>query len=331
MTDVFDPATRSILDQFDVPPMREGLADTIMAAAMTRPTLKTTPSPTSRPLSWPRNGARHSGSSRSWARKGIATTIMATAAFMTVSAAAAAGGWFGERVVQLPVIRSIATVMPEIVKAKPKGEAKTQVAAREILKPAPPPVIIQKPAPTPDAAPQANPEPPVTPMAIDMKPVRQEARVERFTSNAQRALDARDMRRAARGLPSNTQRERALIDQIRAAKSPEERATALTAARAVRQERRDRMELRRQQRGLAGSPGAAPVDGLAGSRRMALPLCSPEQARTPRINKCRPPRRACADIPAGKWLPPRCRAEAVVAPDKRLDAGLEQRAEIIPQ
>ncbi len=291
MTQEFDAATRAVLDHYTVPLPRADLADAIVAAAEASPATTV----------WPRSASR-SG----WARRTVIGSVMMLSA---VSAAAAAGGWFGERAVKLPVISAIATVMPEIVKAKPKAKAETRVVAKAIPKPVPPPTF-SKPnsSPAPDVA-----VPAVVPPEAALKMSRQDARKERFADTLIQRLDMRDARRASRGLAPNTERERALLQDFRTAKSIDERQAARAALRQLRIERRARLQ------GSAGEMNKEPAEQneLATLRRAdrmrafaRRPVCTAEQSNAADQYGCRVPRRTCADIPAGAWTPPRCRAQA---------------------
>ncbi len=289
MTQEFVEGMRSLLDQFTVPAPRAGFSDAIVAAAEA--------APTSSPVTtvWPRSPARSA-----WARRTMIGTMMMVSAVS--AAAAAAGGWFGERAVQLPVISAIATVIPDIVKAKPKAKAETRVAAKPIPKPVPPPTPKTQDAKAAPVAPVAGSTLPVTAMRY----ARQEARQERIAAKLTHRLDLRDARRAARGLAPNTGQERALLEQFRAAKSVEDRQAARASLRQLRMERRARFQERSGET-IIDQAVQSEAFGVRRAEHYRRPMCSPEQASTPRLNGCRLPRRACADIPAGAWTPPRCR------------------------
>jgi hypothetical protein len=313
MTQEFDAGTRAVLDSFTVPAPRAGLVDAIVAAALSNPA-----TPNLANTAWPRSAARSA-----WARRTMIGSVMLLSAVS--AAAAAAGGWFGERAVQLPVISAIATVIPEIVKAKPKAKTETRVAAKAIPTPVPPPTVsapvakpVANPAPTPAAEAFASPE-------VAEKSAQQALRKERFAAKLTERLDMRDVRRAQRGLAPNTERERALLEQFRAAQSDEEKKAARTSLRQLREERRSRFRQRTGQAVLGTPTDGAPADAQQtdirrGDRLRAYaqrPICTDQQASAPQQNGCRLPRRKCADIPKGAWLPPRCRAEVSPSDEER--------------
>lgn len=309
MTQEFDVGTRAVLDHFAVPSPRAGLADAIVAAAISNPVTADTLTPV-----WPRSAPRGA-----WARRTMIGSMLMLSAVS--AAAAAAGGWFGERAVQLPVISTIATVIPEIVKAKPKAKTETRVAAKPIPKPVPPPTHsapLANPAQKPVAEEVASPK-------VVEKTAEQALRKERFAAKLTQRLDMRDVRRAERGLAPNTERERELLAQFRSAKSAEEKQAARMNLRQLREERRSRFRQRTGQAVLSAPTERAPADAQhtdigRGERLRAYvqrPICTPEQARAPQQNGCRLPRRACADIPTGAWLPPRCRSEVKQTDEKR--------------
>jgi hypothetical protein len=297
------------LDQFSAPPPRASLVDDIVAAAST----------TAMAAPLPRSRTRF----RSWMRRGGIGMV----GLSLMSAAAAASGWLGEPIRNLPVISSIATVMPKAVQARPitKAEPKFVVAPKPKPPASAPEIRVTKPVPLAVTA------PPVP--KLEMPDVAKEARIEAVTGRLQQHLDARDARRAARGLAPNTGTERALLEKFQTAKSPDERTAARAELKALRDARKADFEKRLAER-------KARIDaGLPPQRR---PICTPEQADEPFRFGCRPPRaerplgqdapvdrprlmrRQCSEFPAGGWLPPRCRREAVASPP-------EQPGEPIPE
>jgi hypothetical protein len=290
MTQNDDDIFGGVLDQFVVPEPRRGLIDDIVAAASIRA-----------PQSWPSRTR-----SKLWARRGSVSLI---AAFALMSATAgAAGGWFGERIIALPVISSIAAIIPDVVKAtpraKPKAEAEIKFAARPI--PSPKQVAITPPITVPEPATTTSP----TPIRdqIDVEAIKQEARAERLVDRVTQALNRRDARRAAFGLPVNSGPERAALAKLQSAQTPDERAEALTALKMLRAARRAAREERRSARATRGLEGDAEAKARA-------PFCTAEEAAQPLRNSCRPLRaegaarrgRDCNTIPVGRWVPPRCR------------------------
>ncbi len=267
MTTTDDREEFAVLTHFDVPAPRSTLIDDIVAAASAPPS-----------TGWPRRAGN-----RLWMRRG---TISAVAAIGLVSAAAgAASGWFGERIVNLPVISSIAKVIPDAVKAKPSHKPKsvpTKVVMPEARKETSP-IIIAKP-------PEPAPKPPT--LQLDMVPIKQTARAERIIDRVSTAVDRRDARRTANGRPVDTAAERAALEQLRAAKSAEDQKAAIVALKDLRESRRARFIEQRARRA---------------ARQMALPeqdrqrpffrrpLCTPQQAARPRLNGCRRPRRGESD------------------------------------
>ena len=262
-----DPEFDKALDRLTVPAPRAGLIDDIAAAAQTRA------APT--PKAWDRAPRDRRGG---WLRGHRVFVATMAATIMSATAAAAAGGWLGEAGSRLPVISQIATVMPEAVKAPSVRKANVEKKALAAAK-----------APTAEAV-GANPLPAPLPLA---------PRAEKTVDRIEARLDQRDARRAAKGLPTNTAKERALLDKFKTAETREERKEVLQEARALRQERR--------------------------AERQALPVCSPEQSGDPAANGCRrqmsPARRAeimeklCARIPENGRTPRRCRPEVKGGPE----------------
>jgi hypothetical protein len=276
---VWTPEERAALDRFAAPAPRASFADDIVAAALARPEGAALP-----PLVPRRRALRGL-----WKHGRI---VLGVAGLSVMSAAAAAAGWFGEAGTRLPVIATIAKVIPEAVKA-PAARPKPALAKAE-------------PGPTaPDVASAGDGD-----VAIDMASVERMARVERFAARAEAELDRRDQRRIAMGLPANSERQRAAIAELRNAKSEEEQRAViekLMAARAAHPPH----HIRRNR------PMTSEEAAEAQRRReawLALPLCTPEQAVDPRLNRCRPDRRAqieafrarCLAAPDGVALPPRC-------------------------
>lgn len=262
-----DPEFEKALDRFTAPAPRAGLIDDIVTAAQNR----ATPSPEP----WERAPRDRRGG---WLRGHRAFAVTMAATIMSATAAAAAGGWLGEAGTRLPVISQIASVMPEAVKAPAvrKAEAENKALA-----------VAKTPAAEVAGAPPAD------------APVTLPPRAEKIVDRVEARLDARDARRAARGLPTNTEKERALLDKFKAADTQEERKGVLQEARALRQERR--------------------------AERQALPVCTAEQASDPAANGCRlqmsPERRAeimqrlCARMAENGRTPPRCRPEVKGGPE----------------
>jgi len=247
------------LDRFAVPAPRAGLIDDIVAATAS----------CAQPGSqhWDRAPRDRRGG---WLRghRVLAATMAATV--LSATAAAAAGGWLGEASMRLPVLAQIASVMPEAAKAPSLRAAhrEKQVVAAASVPPAP------TTAPTPTASPLAVPP-------------RQQKIVDRIETR----LERREARRAAMGLPADTEKERALLDRFKAADTRAARKEVIQEAKALRQERR--------------------------VERQALPVCTPDQASNPAANGCRPKmtpeRRAeimarlCAQMAENGRTPPRCR------------------------
>jgi hypothetical protein len=255
-----DDALNQALDQFDAPPPRATLNAAIVEAAQ--------------------SGQRFSWSPRStmqrWVRRGGAI-----AAAVTLASAAAAAGWLGEPLRNLPVISSIAAVMPDAVKAKaPPPREQPKKAERLAQKETPLPKVEEaEPAPKapekapPENMPQSVPETPLA--SIDPKTLRQDARVETAAERIQSRLDARDIRRAEKGLAPNTAKERALLDAFKNAETPEARKAARIALVKHAEERKAKMQ----------------------ERMASWPLCTSEQAATPIKNKCRTPEMQAGQMP----------------------------------
>ena len=247
------------LDRFSVPAPRVGLIDDIVAATTSR----AEPGP----QSWARAPRDRRGG---WLRghRVIAATMVATV--LSATAAAAAGGWLGEAGSRLPVLAQIASVMPEAAKAPSLRAAHREKQAMA--------AVSVTPAPT------TAPAPSEPPLAV---PPRQQKIVDRIETR----LERREARRAAMGLPADTEKERALLDRFKAADTRAERKEVIQEAKALRQERR--------------------------ADRQALPVCTPDQASNPAANGCRPKmtpeRRAeimarlCARMAENGRTPPRCR------------------------
>lgn len=261
-----DPEFDKALDRLTVPAPRAGLIDDIMAATQNR----AEPSP----QTWDRAPRDRRGG---WLRGHRAFAITMAATIMSATAAAAAGGWLGEAGTRLPVIAQIAQVMPEAVKAPAVRKVEQEKTALAVAKP------------VADSVGAAQSDAPI------VLPPRAEKLVDRMEAR----LDARDARRAARGLPANSAKERELLDKFKTADTREERKEVLQEARALRQERR--------------------------AERQALPVCTPAQSSDPAGNGCRrqmsPERRAeimqrlCARMAENGRTPPRCRPEVQGGPE----------------
>jgi hypothetical protein len=287
MNNIFNSA----LDQFVVPEPRAGLIDDIMAAATTQV-----------PQSWPSRTR-----SRLWARRGSISLIAALG--LMSATAGAAGGWFGERITALPLISSIAAVIPDAVKAKPRIKPKPEAEIKFATRPIPAPK--QGAVALPSAVPEPAIKPPPIRGPIDVEAIKKQAQAERVLDRVTNALNRRDSRRAAFGLAVNSGPERAALATLQNAQTPQERDEALAALKALRAARRAAREERRSARAVRGSDDRA----AAKARR---PFCTVEQAAQPGRNQCRPIRaegggrrwRDCNTIPAGRLLPPRCRRQA---------------------
>lgn len=266
-----DPEFDKALDRLTVPAPRAGLIDDIVAAAQTR----AGPAP----KAWDRNPRDRRGG---WLRGHRVFVATMAATVMSATAAAAAGGWLGEAGSRLPVISQIATVIPEAVKAPSvrKAHVETKVLAAAKAQ------TTEAPGASPTAAP------------LPLAP-----RAEKAVDRIEARLDRRDARRAAKGLPTNTAKERELLDKFKAAETREERKEVRQEARALRHERR--------------------------AERQAMPLCSPAQSGDPAANGCRrqmsPERRAeimdrlCARMAENGRVPPRCRPNMRGGPDALAD------------
>ena len=262
-----DPDFDKALDRFTTPAPRAGLIDDIVAAAQHRAAPSTQP--------WDRAPRDRRGG---WLRGHRAFAITMAATIMSATAAAAAGGWLGEAGTRLPVIAQIATVMPEAVKSPSMRKAE---ADKEAL-------AAAKAPPMEAEATVAAPIPAVLP-----------PRAEKAVDRIEARLDARDARRAARGLPVDTEKERALLDKFKTAETREARRDVLQEARALRNDRR--------------------------ADRQALPVCTAEQASHPAANGCRLPmsperraeimKRLCAHMEENGRTPPRCRPEVKGGPE----------------
>jgi hypothetical protein len=247
------------LDRLAVPSPRVGLIDDIVAAAQSR----AEPAP----QVWGRAPRDRRGG---WLRghRVFAATMAATV--LSATAAAAAGGWLGEAGSRLPVIAQIASVMPEAVKAP-----SVRIAHRDKQ------AIAASSATTAPTTASVAPAPPIT-----VTP-RQQKIVDRLETR----LERREARRAAMGLPANTEKERALLDRFKAAETRAVRRGVVQEVRALRQERR--------------------------AERQALPACTPDQVSNPAANGCRPKmtperraeimERLCARMAENGRTPPRCR------------------------
>jgi hypothetical protein len=258
-----DEELNRALDRFDVPPPRGTLNAAIVEAAQ--------------------SGAGSRWSPRSsmqrWVRRGGAM-----AAAVTLASAAAAAGWLGEPLRNLPVISSIATVMPDMVKAKaplPKEQPKKSERLAQNQTPPPTAELVEPTPKAPEKAPPENmpqsvPEKPLA--SIDPKTLRQDARVETAAERIQSRLDARDTRRAEKGLAPNTAKERALLEAFKNAETPEARKAARIALVKHAEESKAKMQ----------------------ERMASWPLCTAEQAATPIKNKCRTPEMQAGEMQAGE-------------------------------
>lgn len=273
----WDAGERAALDRFTVPAPRGSLAEDIVAAAMASGGIADAPAsraPRDRRGSWMR-GSR------------IAAGVMAVG---LMSATAAASGWLGEAGSKLPVIATIATVIPDQIKAKPAAKPAPVVVARA----APP---VEAMVPTPEVA------------ALDPAAEQRAQAIIAHADRIEAMLDRKDARRKAAGLPSATVEERNLLSALRMAKTEEERASVMAELGKLKQARKAAFA------GRAGGEGPRlAFRGRQEGREMRaqLPACTPEQAAQPWANRCRPsPEQRAATFQA---FAERCRTVAADDP-----------------
>lgn len=216
-----DPLLNAALDRFDVPPPSANLAARIMAAAETREAVTEAPA---LPAAAPRRDRRGA-----WVR--ARNLVLGTAALGLMSATAAASGLFGGQRIHIPVISTIvAAAIPEQKKPAPPKVAPKEapkLAKRDIPKVEPVPEVIVPAPPPPEAIP-GTPE------------ARRAERADRIAERMEARLARIEAERAAAGKPAPTGRRRALLDQLKAAKTDEERRAALAAIEADNTRLRER-------------------------------------------------------------------------------------------
>ncbi|MFM9853242.1 MAG: hypothetical protein ACKVOJ_10630 [Sphingomonadaceae bacterium] len=172
MTEI-DPMLAKALDRYSVPPLRADFADRVLAMALAPAPAPVAPAP--------RRDTRGG-----WRR--ARTILIGMGAFGVVSAAAAAGGVFGDVAKDVPVI---GTLIASVAPAKPKPKHVTPPAPK--AKPAPTAVIAAKPT---------SPQPPLIADAppIEIAPPVIERGVMR-RARVERRVEAIQTRRAEKGLP----------------------------------------------------------------------------------------------------------------------------------
>ncbi len=245
-----DAQFNAALDRFTVPGPSSDLAARIAEAAASR-TASLPPAP------------RRSGRGL-WVRTRRA--VIGVAAFSVMSATAAASGLFGERM-QIPVISTIVE----------------QVAPAPIA-PQPPKRAVAAPV-----APKASPQT-AEPIALPPLPPSEEiagtpqakrlAAADRVADKMEARLTEIDARRAAKGLPPNTAPRRALLEQLKAAKTDEERRIALQAIKS------DNERLRIQH---AARKGVEPAPKTNQRQRAAVLTEEERHAMRTRIKQDLPP------------------------------------------
>lgn len=247
----WDNGLSALLDKFRVPAPRASLVEDIVAAATSR-------KPHTFLALWP-NHTRRNG----WARRGAVAGLVS---FGLVSAAAAAAtGWFGQKAMELPVIATIAKVLPVSVKI---AASEPVIAAKKatIAAPAEPVEVAQADAPPKELLSTA-----------EMTEIRRAFRVRRFADQFERRIAMRDGRRAAFGLPADSEQDRALLIALRASANDSERIAIFEKIGRLHDARR--RELRPD--GSMGRPH------LAWGSKPRRPICTAEQAADPFSNHCR--------------------------------------------
>jgi hypothetical protein len=211
-----DAALDAALDRFIVPPHRADLTTMIVAAAQLR-LAPAAPGPSPRRVRRP-----------AWVRG--RNFVIGTAAFCLMSATAAAAGLFGGTKIHIPVISTLVAGAADVV--QPKAKPIMASPKRPVDK------FVDK-ADAPKALPVV--EVPALPSPATMIPTRDVLLAERAQQIAAR-MDARlteiEIKRASRGLPPIAQQRRALVERLKAAKTEDERRTALLAIRNDNERRR---------------------------------------------------------------------------------------------
>ncbi len=207
-----DPQFDAALDRFTVPLPSADLAARIMAAAA-----QDRVSPALLPASLRRRD-----------RRGPWRALIGVAAFGLMSATAAAAGLFGQMPIRIPVLTALVESAVGVPAEKPVALPKKR-ANKQAPNKSPPSVVVPeiKVPPLPERA-ASGPTP-------------EERRIDRAKEVAdrmERRVLAKEQRRAARGLPPQTEAQRQLIETLRNAKSDEERRTALRSIREAAQARR---------------------------------------------------------------------------------------------
>lgn len=208
------------LDRFAVPAPSADLAARIAEAA----TKRTASLP---PLAAPRRSGRAGGRGL-WVRTRRA--VIGVAAFSVMSATAAASGLFGDRV-RIPVISEIVEQVapaPAPVASRPTKHAST--------------------APSASAKAEATVAPPPLPAREEIAGTQEARRMvfaHRVADRMEERLSAIDAQRASKGLPPRTEGRRALLEQLKAAKTDEERRIALLAIKADNERLRQKLAARK--------------------------------------------------------------------------------------
>jgi hypothetical protein len=209
-----DPAMRSALDRFTVPPLPANFADRIIEAAD-----KTAPAARPLPDTVPRPAAR-----RRWMRTSrIAGGVLALS---LVSAAAAATGYLGDRA--QTITRALPVVGPILAEAVPARKKAGPEPARTAAAPRATPVAA---APAPPA---------IAPMTFEERAeMRRGLRREIIAERIATGLERRAERRAALGLPDTPPRPREAWAVLRRI-PPAERRAVIERVREIRREQATR-------------------------------------------------------------------------------------------
>jgi hypothetical protein len=209
-----DPQFDAALDRFTVPPPSADLAARIIAAAESRA------NPVPSPLPSPAPPRRRD-------RRGAWKAVIGVAAFGLMSATAAAAGLFGPMPIRIPVLTAFveSTIGVPPAPKPPAKKVEVKPAAKAPIPVAKAPEIKVPPLPELDNI-------------IQTPEARRAERARQIADRMEQRVVAKEARRAARGLPPQTEAQRQMIDSLRNAKTDEERKAALKTLREAHQARR---------------------------------------------------------------------------------------------
>ncbi len=271
-----DPQLDAALDRFVVPKPTAGFTDRIMAAAEAR-AMQEGPA-TSLPPAIPARRDQRGG----WARRSRAAFGIAAIGLMGATATAA--GLFGDIGVRIPVLSAIvetvrAPLVPPIEKPKPTLVRTAKVPAATIHEKGD---AKGSGGSSPDALASDVLAPIAAPELADVAPKfgsaeeRRTYMTQRVADRLERRLTMIDERQRAKGKVPKTEKQHALVAQLRSASNDQERKAALKAMREFRVMQAAKRAARDAGRDVPGTDVSGDV-GLGRNLAGGLRRLSPEE------------------------------------------------------